>query len=85
MQPSEPLAGRGGDVSLNQPLLYIRARWGLMEWFCPHPQCGKYNLSHVSYRSGYIVRCKGHHRGNLFVLGHTLRHTLPCCVSNHWC
>ena len=52
-------------------MLYIRLRFGMVEWHCP--QCAKWNLSHVSYKTGYLVRCKGHHRGNIYVLGHTLR------------
>ena len=54
-----------------QPPLYIRARFAMMEWHCP--KCGKWNLTHVSYRTGYLLRCTGHHRENIFVLGHSLR------------
>ena len=56
---------------MNHPTLFMRARFALMEWHCP--KCGKWNLSHVGYKTGYLMRCKGHHRGNIFVLGHSLR------------
>jgi hypothetical protein len=59
------------DRETRTPALYIRARFALFEWHCP--KCGKWNLSHVGYKTGYLMRCKGHHRGNIFVLGHSRR------------
>ncbi len=58
-------------MEANPAMLYIRARFAMFEWHCP--KCGKWNLSHVGYKTGYLIRCTGHHRGNLFVLGHSLR------------
>ena len=55
----------------SESLLYIRLRFGMVEFHCPI--CGKWGLAHVGYKTGYLIRCKGHHRGNIFVLGHTLR------------
>ncbi len=51
--------------------LWMRDRFALKEWVCP--RCHKFNLSRVSYDSGYLVQCKREDCQSLWVVGHTLR------------
>ena len=55
-------------ANVSEPTLWMRARFAMLEW-----KCRKFNLSRVSYDTGYLIRCKGRLCKAEWVIGHTLR------------